>query len=522
MNQSPHPKEAHTFPIVGIGASAGGLEAVSNLLQALPADTGMGFVVVQHMDPGRKSILADLLVKTTSMPVQEAKHNAAVEPNHVYVIPHDKDMTIAGGTLCLSERTKSGNLHMPIDQFFRSLAQDCGSRAIGIILSGTASDGTAGFGAIKDEEAGVTFAQDETAAYQGMPKAAIDSGKADFVLAPADIAKQLATMSSHPYLAAPAEEAPGAREEPPIAGETAVKKIFALLQRNTKLDFSHYKTTTTQRRIRRRMLLNGFTGLEGYLGHLQENSSEIDALHGDLLINVTSFFRDPDTVQALKDEVFPSLVKDRPVDQPIRIWVPGCAGGQEAYSTAMALSEFLSEQPRSIPMQVFGTDVSKAAIDKARSGLYSKEDAGSVSPERLERFFTKSGDNYQISKSIREVCIFAPQNVFADPPFSRLDIISCCNLLIYLEADLQQKIIRTFQYALKPAGYLVLGKSETVGNSAEQFSQIDKKRKIYTRKEAGSGRGTAGFGAIAPRAGRPIESEQVGSGAATASQPPPY
>lgn len=468
-----------SFPIVGIGASAGGLEATTQLLNDLPANLGMGYVLVQHLDPNHESILATLLSKTTTMPVTEAKDETLVKQNHVYVIPRNKDMTIRNGVLKLTTRGNGKKLHMPIDQFFRSLAYSQQDKAIGVILSGTAADGTLGLKAIKDD-AGITFAQDESAKYQGMPKSAIASGCVDFVLSPAEIAKELTRMSHHPYIYAPQNLQD--QEELPT-DEDGLRKIFSLLYRRHNIDFRQYKQTTIKRRIRRRMLLHKLSTLKDYIEYLRNDSSEIDSLHDDLLINVTSFFREPNAFQFLHDTILPRIVKKRTSHNPIRIWVPGCATGEEVYSIAIILTEYMGDTTTNIPVQIFGTDLSKSAIEKARVGMYSRNDIVNISPSRLARFFEKKDGSYQVSKSIRGLCIFAPHNVFGDPPFSRLDLISCCNLLIYLDAPIQEKILHAFHYALKPEGFLMLGKSEAVGASPGMFSQIDKKHKVFVRKD---------------------------------------
>lgn len=486
-------KTNDNFPIVGIGASAGGLEASTQLLKALRVDLGMGFVLVQHLDPTHQSILSDLLSKATTMPVKEAKDGGSVRPNHVYVIPHNKDMTIINGVLKLTTRSKGNKLHMPIDQFFRSLAQSQKEKAIGVVLSGTATDGTLGLKAIKSAE-GITFAQDETAKYQGMPKAAIASGYVDLILAPIGIAEQLTRIKNHPYIQQP--KLVGDQQEL-LDDENGLAKIFFILHRNVGIDFRHYKKATIKRRIRRRMLLHRIKTLKDYIEYLKDNSGEIHSLHEDLLINVTSFFRDPDTFHFLRNIIFPRMVVNRSPKDPIRVWVPGCSTGEEAYSIAISLTESLAESSKNIPVQIFGTDVSKTAIEKARAGIYSQNDVADVTPSRLASFFEKTDGVYQINKSIREMCIFAPHNVFVDPPFSKLDLISCCNLLIYLDVSLQDKILHVFHYALKLGGFLMLGKPETVSSSPELFSQIDKKYKLYTRKDTGV-RDTLGFDTFIP------------------------
>ncbi len=490
-----------TFPIVGIGASAGGLEAAIQLLKALPIDLGMGYVLVQHLDPTHESSLVTLLSKISKMPVAEAGDNTTVKPNHVYVIPYNKDMTIVNGVLKLILRNKDNKIHLPINQFFSSLAKSHKKKAIGIILSGTASDGTLGFKEIKSE-GGITFAQDKTAKYQGMPKAAIDEGVVDFVLDPGGMVEELIRMNHKPYILH--SQTPQEEHDFP-EDEDGLMKIFFMLKKSSGIDFRHYKTTTMNRRIRRRMHLLRIKTFNDYREYLKDNSGEIKSLNDDLLINVTSFFREPQVFQFLIDKIIPRMVEKRAPKDLIRVWVPGCATGEEVYSIAIALTEFLSEKQQNIPVQIFGTDVSHTVIEKARAGLYSQSGVVNISSKRLARFFEKTDKGYQISKSIREMCIFAPHNVFADPPFSRLDLISCCNLLIYLDSVLQDKILRSSHYALKSGGFLMLGKSETVGASPELFSQIDKKFKIYVRKDTAS-RGHVGFGQMSQKFERQDES----------------
>lgn len=468
-----------TFSIVGIGASAGGLEAMTQLLNALPANTGMGFVLIQHLDPTHESILVTLLAKATTMPVAEAKDNTHVKPNHVYVIPHDNDITITQGVLNLTNRATSDKPHMPINQFFRSLAESHHENAIGVILSGTGSDGAIGIKAIK-HAGGITFAQDKTAKYAGMPKAAKESGYVDLVLPPGEIAQEITSMSSRPYLQRP--KTPEDHVELPH-DQDELTKIFFVLNKSSGIDFRHYKRAMINRRINRRMSLHKCTTQKEYIRYLKEHSDEVDALTGDLLINVTSFFRDPQTFTFLHNTIFPDMVKNRPQKEMLRIWVPGCATGEEVYSIAIALSEFLEERSLDLSFQIFGTDTSMLVIEKARLAIYTQKAVKNIPQKRLERYFERIDKNYQVKKFIRRVCVFAPHNVFQDPPFSRLDMISCCNLLIYLDAVLQNRILHTFHYALNSGGVLMLGKSETVGNSYEFFSQVEKKYKVYKRRE---------------------------------------
>ncbi len=459
------------FPIVGIGASAGGLEAASEFLKALPPNTGMAYILVSHLEPTHESMLSEILSQSTTMPTREVKEGMGVEPNHVYIIPPNTNMTISNGILKLISRIKTGGPQMPIDHFFLSLAKDQGNHAIGIILSGAATDGSLGLKAIKDA-GGITFAQEEKSAkYSSMPHSAIATGSVDFILTPEKIAKELTRLSIHPYLNHKADK------------EKDLSEIFLLLKGNKNIDFSQYKQTTLNRRIDRRMLLNKLSFLE-YLKLLKDNPQELEALYQDMLITVTRFFREPEKFEALKTVVFPNILKNRQQPQvPIRIWVPGCSTGEEAYSIAICLLEFLSSKLSNIPVQIFATDINEQAIKKARLGIYPQGIVSDVSPKRLERFFAKLDGNYQIIKQLRDMCTFAPHNLTVDPTFSKLDLISCCNVLIYMGQPLQQKILSMFHYALNPAGFLMLGDSETIGNSTDIFLPMDKKHKIYSRKQ---------------------------------------
>ena len=471
--------DGKVFPIVGVGASAGGLEAFTKLLSHLPDHPGMALVFVQHLAPQHESALSGLLARTTKTPVSEVKDDMPVERDRVYVIPPNTNMAIQKGRLYLVPRTPDAQ-HLPIDHFLRSLAEDLGSRAIGVILSGTASDGTLGLQAVK-AEGGITFAQDtKSAKYGDMPRNAVASGCVDFVLSPEGIARELMRIAHHPYLlqARSAEEG----VELPAGGEQELGKIFVLLRAASGVDFTNYKHTTIKRRIKRRMVLHKLQELKDYVTFLEDNRGELDALYQDILIHVTGFFRDSQVFEALKTRVFPSLMKGRRQSMPIRIWVPGCSTGEEAYSIAMVLMEFLGDSANTQEVQFFATDISETSLERARSGLYLENVAAEVSQERLRRFFVKTPRGYQVIKSIRDVIVFARQDIAKDPPFSRLDLISCRNLLIYLGAPLQKKVIPVFHYALKPTGFLLLGTSETIGPFADHFTLIDKKNKIYAKK----------------------------------------
>ena len=474
------------FSVVGIGASAGGLEAFTQLLRALPVDTGMAFVLVQHLSPNHASALAEILSRATSMPVAEVVAESALEPNHVYVIPPDRAMLMVRGHLRLLARNTHGKQH-PIDQFFRSLAQNQRHMAIGVVLSGTATDGTLGLEDIK-AEGGITFAQDESAQQQGMPHSAVASGCVDFVLPPAAIAAEIARIGKHPLVRAPAGKQ-RAEEAPPggLHGKASLAPILSLLRSATGVDFAQYKVSTLQRRISRRMVLQHQYAIEDYTGYLKRTPGEAEALYQDILINVTSFFRDSEVYEELKHKIVPELLANRSRHDPLRAWVLGCSTGEEAYSLAMVFTEALESANGQTSAQVFATDVNALAIERARAGLYSKERLLDVSRERLRRFFVEQNGDFRVSKPVRDMCVFSRHNVMSDPPFSRMDLVTCRNLLIYLEPEVQAKIIPVLHYALKPKGFLVLGASESIGRFAELFGAEEGKHKIFAKKP-GSGR----------------------------------
>jgi two-component system CheB/CheR fusion protein len=474
-----------TFPVVGVGASAGGLEAFTELLRHLPEKVGMAYVLVQHLDPTHGSVLQEILSRTAKIPVSEVTDGENIQRDHVYVIPANANMIIQDGVLRLAPREPNRGRHMPIDYFLRSLAEDRGDQAIAVILSGTASDGTLGCGVVKSA-GGITFAQDEKSAkYTGMPRSAVDSGSVDFVLPPKSIAQELVRIGRHPYIAraTPDSEIPSAT----AAGEK-MDTLLGMLRQATGVDFGEYKRTTLQRRIKRRMALHRLENIEDYLAYIKDNANELDELYRDVLINVTGFFRDPETFETLRNVVFPTLLQDRPSEAgPLRFWVPGCSTGEEAYSIAMILTEYMWDHARrsaapAKSVQIFATDISDTALDRARIGLYSEAAISDVSPERIKRFFLKQSNGFQVNKSVREMCIFAKQNVAKDPPFSSLDLVSCRNLLIYLGPVLQRRVIPALHYALRPNGYLLLGGSETLGSFSDQFTVVDKKAKIYRKK----------------------------------------
>ena len=473
------PTNAHPLSVVGVGASAGGLEAFEQLLRSLPNDTGLAFVLVQHLAPKHESMLSELLAKATRMPVVEVTQGMRVQGNHVYVIPPNADMSISDSVLHLSPLSPDRGLRMPIDSFFRSLADTYQSRSIGVILSGTASDGTLGLQAIK-ALGGVTFAQDEQSAkYSAMPRSAIAAGNVDFVLPPEAIARELKRIATHVKVLGP-DERPEAEER--ITPDATLNKIFFLLRNFSRVDFSFYKPGTIKRRITRRMFLRKIDKLEAYLQYLRRHRDEVEALFNDVLINVTSFFREPDSFEALKTVAFPAIMAQKGPNLPIRIWVPGCSTGEEVYSIAIILLESLGEKAPNTQIQIFATDLSEGIISKARAGIYPESVAMDISSERLRRFFLKVENGYQINKHIRDIVVFAKQDLAKDPPFSKLDLISCRNVMIYMSQVLQKRILPLFHYALNPGGILFLGSSETVGGFGELFVPLDKRNKIYTKK----------------------------------------
>jgi two-component system CheB/CheR fusion protein len=488
------------FPIVGIGASAGGLEAFRQLLQHLPADTGAAFVFVQHLAPTHESILPALLARSTAMPVAETQDGMRIEPDHVYVIPAHMDLAIGDGHLKLLPRAAPPGQHMPIDLFFRTLAQVQAGKAVGVVLSGTGSDGSLGIEAIK-AAGGLCFTQDPlSAGYDGMPRSAIATGCVDAILSPESIALEIARLAGGTYLRQPRETT--TYEVLLEADKNGLEAVFGQLRAITGNDLGGYKRATLVRRIRRRMALLKIEGLADYAGYLRVHPDEVRDLYEDLLIHVTSFFRDPQTFETLSRDVFPRLLAGRTPEAPLRIWVPGCSTGEEAYSIAIGLLESLDGVAASPTIQIFGTDLRESAVEKARAGAYLENIAADVTPERLERFFARVNGNFQVSKTVRDLCVFARHDLIRDPPFSRLDFISCRNVLIYLEAGVQRKVMANFHYALNPAGLLFLGSSETIVASSDLFLSVDRESRIYTPQAAvphtvpGPGAGTYPGGAV--------------------------
>jgi two-component system CheB/CheR fusion protein len=470
----------YSFPIIGIGTSAGGLEALEHFLSHVPKNSGMAFVIVQHLDPTRKGIMPELLQRNTGMKVIQVKDRTTVLPNYVYVIPPNKDMSILHGVLHLLEPASPRGLRLPIDFFLRSLAQDQQEHSIGVILSGMGSDGTLGLRAIK-EKGGVVLVQDPaTAKFDGMPRSAIDSGLADIVAPVDDLPERIITYLGRTPLAHTSERALEDK------AQSALEKTIILLRTHTGHDFSLYKKNSFYRRIERRMGIHQIDKLAGYVRYLQENSQELDLLFKELLIGVTSFFRDAACWEDLRKKILPALIASRPNGHVLRAWVPGCSTGEEAYSLAMLFKEVMEKlQPRKkITLLVFATDLDKDAIDKARQGVYPENICADVSPKQMSRFFKKEEHGCRVTSEIREMVIFAPQNLIMDPPFTKLDILTCRNLLIYLEPEMQKKLIPLFHYSLSPGGVLFLGSAETIGTFTDLFMPLNNKLRFFRRADS--------------------------------------
>lgn len=493
----------NSFPVVAIGASAGGLEAMMELLKYLPANTGMAFIYVQHLSPDHKSMLTEILSKKTSMTVQEIDDMDKIMPDNVFVIPYNKGIEVTDGHIKLIPRSES-SAAISIDILFSSLAEAQKERVIGIILSGSASDGTVGMKAIK-QEGGLTFAQDDTAKFTSMPHSAIAAGTVDFILSPKEIAFELARLSEHPLMKTTGVKT--GEEDAIDNSDPDLKIILNQLHKATGVDFSAYKMNTIKRRIIRRMFLYKIKYLREYAKLLSKEKDEIHILYQDLLINVTSFFRDTDTHKYLKENLLPKLLKRKKTGESLRIWVPACATGEEAYSIAMILLEIKESTTTTIPIQIFATDLSEKAIIKARIGIYTQQELETVSPKRIHRFFVKVDGGFRVNKAVREMCVFAPHNILRDPPFSRLDFISCCNLFIYFDNPAQKKAVSTFHYALNDDGFLMLGKSENITHSANLFTDFNKKYKIFSRK---INSGTRTLAALLPRyAQQPLSGNNI-------------
>lgn len=472
---SARPQSSLDFPLVGVGASLGGLEAFQELLGNLSDKPGLAVLFVLHLEPHHRSHLADILARVTNLTVREAADGMPVERNSIYVIPPNTVMTLTDGKLALVQRPVRGP-QMPIDHLFRSLAHVLRARSIGVILSGGGTDGTLGFQSIK-AEGGITFAQDEkTARHPSMPRSALGDGCVDYVLLPAEIARQLVRLANHAYTREPA----GAEQTPEERNSTA--GILELLRTTMDVDFTHYKQTTIRRRIQRRMALRGINQYGDYLKLLRDDRAELNALFDDFLIRVTQFFRDPEAYEAVKEKVFPALMEGRSADRPLRVWVAGCSTGEEVYSLAIALLEYLGAREDHFPIKILATDLNDAALEKARAGVYLDNIEVDVSAERLRRFFSRTDGHYVISKAIRELCVFSHHNLASDPPFSHIDLVSCRNLLIYMDQSLQKRVIPILHYSLNVNSFLFLGSSESVGPFTELFQSVDAKHRIFQKK----------------------------------------
>ena len=470
------PRGPDDFLIVGIGASAGGLDACRKLIEALPASNGMAFILVQHLDPTHESMMVDLLAGHTQMAVRQAADGALLEPDHLYVIPPGTYLSVGSGALHLSEPLARHGARLPFDFLLHSLAEEYGERAVGVILSGTAADGSLGLKAVK-EKGGLVIAQDpDEAAYDGMPRNAILTGAVDLVLPAAKISDALVKYDRRMALTRTQNGS-----HPQDAAQDWLPKIIDLLRARTAHDFRLYKPGTLQRRIERRMAMAAVEtdDMDRYLEILRSDASELDLLAKDLLINVTSFFRDPKVFDLLAEKIVPDLVRDHSPDRPLRIWIAGCSTGEETYSLAMLFYEQIAAAKRNIKLQVFASDVDPDAVASAREGLYPETIEAEVSPERLARFFTKEDRGYRVLPELRAAVVFTVQDVLADPPFSRLDLVSCRNLLIYLLPEAQAKVISLFHFALREGGVLLLGSSETVVNADGRFEAISKPERIY-------------------------------------------
>lgn len=467
------------FPVVGIGASAGGLEAFKRLIREIPVNSGMAIVLVQHLEPTHESLLTDLLQRVTPIPIREVSDNLLIEPNNIYVIPSNSILTANEGRLQLTARPPKSQKNMPIDLFFTSLAEVYQNHAIGVVLSGTATDGTLGLKEIK-EHGGFTFAQEPgSASFEGMPRSAIDADVVDFILSPEDIAQRLSKLTDT-FLNGLQTKGP---DQQPDKDE-ALRELLQILLLRKGTDFTYYKQTTVGRRILRRIGLNKKENIVDYLDYFRENVAEQDLLYQDLLIPVSSFFRDPAVYITLCESLFPKLLKNKDLMNPLRIWIAGCSTGEEPYSMAICLHEYLEGKAPDCKVQIFATDVSENSIVRARTGIYSKRDITGLDTARLEKYFLKTNGSFQIAKTIRDMCVFAVHNFLKDPPFAKMDFISCRNVLIYMEPFLQKRALTTFHYALNENGYLLLGNSETVAPVAELFTAFtDNKLKIYIRKQ---------------------------------------
>ncbi len=475
--------------VVGIGASAGGLEAIEAFFKAMPVDSGMAFIVVQHLSPDYKSLMVELLSRKTDIPVHRAEEGMVVEANHIYLIPPKKNLSIFHGKLLLEDQKQRESINLPVDIFLRSLAEDQGERAVAVILSGTGSDGARGVRAVK-EWGGLVMAQDDgSAKFDGMPRAAASTGLADFILPPEEMPSQLLACLRHPY--ATRQE----RQEQAFADETGLTRLFSLLRAKTKVDFTYYKPSTITRRVERRIAVTQSADLDAYVRYAEQNTAEIAALYRELLVGVTSFFRDPEVMGTLQENVLPELFSKSP-DREMRFWVAGCSTGEEAYTLAILAHEVMETLGLARDIKIFATDIDRDAVAKAGAGVYPESIAADLTPALLAKYFYRRGDHYQIARRLREMVVFAQHNLVKDPPFTRIDMVSCRNLLIYLQGNLQQRALEMFAFSLRPGGALLLGTSETVGDMEDCFEPIDRKARIY--RAQGKTRGGAASDGLPP------------------------
>lgn len=458
---------------VGIGASAGGLEAIEAFFSRMPEDSGMAFVVVQHLSPDYKSLMVELLSKRTPMPVQRAEDNMAVQPNQVYLIPPKKNLTIFHGKLLLNDQDPHKGINLPIDIFLRALAEDQSEKAVCIILSGTGSDGMRGVRAVKENGGMVMVQSEESAKFDGMPRAAISTGLADFVLPPEQMPAQLLAYAKSPYATRATRSS-----EVPFKDQDGLTRLFAILREQCKVDFTYYKPSTVTRRIERRMAVNQIDDIRDYASYMQQNSGEVTALYRELLIGVTSFFRDQAVFDQLAQQWLPELFQQA-THQEVRFWVAGCSTGEEAYSLAILARECMEAINLRPEVKIFATDIDRTAIQYGAIGSYPESIAADLSPRLLNKYFFRKEDNYQVSRAIREMVVFAPHNLIKDPPFTNISLISCRNLLIYLQPVLQHKVLDFFNFSLKQQGLLVLGTSETTGEMGDYFEVLDPKLRIF-------------------------------------------
>jgi len=476
-NDSPQaqmPHDQSPSAIVGVGASAGGLEAIQAFFEHMPTDSGMAFVVIQHLSPDHKSLMVELLSRKTEIPVQRAEDGMVARANNIYLIPPKTTLTIFHGKLLIEEQKPRGCINLPVDLFLRSLAEDQGEKAVAVVLSGTGSDGTRGVRAVK-EWGGLVMVQDEESAkFDGMPRAAASTGTADFILPPDEMPEQLVACLQHPY-------ATRQQRQQALADETGITRLFSLLRAKTRVDFTYYKPSTITRRIERRIAVTQVEDLDAYVRYAEQTPAEIATLYRELLIGVTSFFRDPETMTIMRERVLPELV-NRGSDQELRFWVAGCSTGEEAYTLAILAREAMQDAGCVRDVKIFATDIDRDAILKAGTGTYPESIAADLDPRLLAKYFHRHADCYKVARTVREMVVFAQHNLVRDPPFTRIDLVSCRNLLIYLQTNLQQHALEMFRFSLNPSGVLLLGSSETVGDMDDAFEPIDRKARIYRVK----------------------------------------